>query len=410
MQVSNSRSSDAEEKRPLRRLFLPSLVVSYFATSPIGIVTGLFLLSMAGDFSVSRGVMGQINTLSSAVSVVFALLMGVLSVRFKHKSLLLAGLVALSVSAVGCYLAWDFNSVFAAYALSGVGIAMVGPMCIALVGEHLALSRRAGAVGQIVAGGSLAYLVGAPIMGVLAGFGGWRMPLLGFVIPFSLVSLLLAFVGAPSKPSDNEASREEHTYVEGLREIVSHRSPIGCLIGNVLRNAAFAAVLFYSAAFFIERFALPEGIASLVILGAALSYTLGSIASGLLVNKYGRKPSTVLTALLAGLFTVSYAFLPNLWLSFVLLSVASWFSGMVASSASSLTLEQVPGFRGSMMSMGSAATSLGSVVGASVGGVALIYFDYEVLGSILGGMGIISAVVFQLLTTDPTRNKDSKQA
>jgi DHA1 family inner membrane transport protein len=354
--------------------------------------------------------MGQINTLSSAVSVVFALLMGVLSVRFRHKSLLLAGLVALSGSAVGCFFAWDLNSAFAAYALSGVGIAMVGPMCFALVGEHLALSKRAGAVGQIVAGGSLAYLVGAPIMGVLADFGGWRTSLLGFVMPFSLVSLLLAFVGVPTKPSGDQASCEKHTYVEGLREIVSHRSPIGCLVGNVLRNAAFAAVLFYSAAFFIERFALPEGIASFVILGAALSYTLGSVASGWFVNRHGRKPSTVLTALLAGLFTMSYAFPPDPWLSFILLAVATWFSGMVATSASSLTLEQVPEFRGSMMSMGSVATSLGSVVGASVGGVALIYFDYEVLGGILGGMGIIAAVVFQLLTTDPAGHEDSRQS
>jgi predicted MFS family arabinose efflux permease len=58
-----------------------------------------------------------------------------------------------------------------------------------------------------------------------------------------------------------------------------------------------------------------------------------------------------------------------------------------------------------MMSISSAATSLGSAVGAAVGGMALIWYDYDVLGAILGGMGIIAAMVFYLMTKDPTCEK-----
>jgi DHA1 family inner membrane transport protein len=394
-----------EKQRSVGGLFVPSLVISYFATSPIGILTGLFLLRISESFGVSKGVMGQINAVSSVVAVVFALLMGILSVRFKHKMLLLAGLLSLSISAISCYVAWDFYSMFLLYSLSGIGIAMVSPMTIALIGEHLALEKRARAVGLVIAGGSLAYLVGAPIMGVIAGFGGWRLTLLGFVIPFSLASLLLAFVGVPSALASHESSVDKGSYLESLREIASNRSAVGCLIGNVFRNAAFMAILLYSTAFFIERFGLLEDRASLVILGAALCYTLGSVAAGSLVDKYGRKLSTVSTALLASIFTVSYAYAPSIWLSLTLNFTAAWFMGMMASAASSLTLEQVPRFRGSMMSLGSAATSLGSAVGAAVGGMALIWYDYEALGSILGGLGIISDVILYFVTIDPTREK-----
>jgi predicted MFS family arabinose efflux permease len=386
-------------------LFLPSLVISYFATSPIGIVTGLFLLRMSETFRVDKGVMGQINTFSSIVSVVFALLMGVLSARFRHKSLLLIGLLLLGVSAVGCYFAWDLNSIFTLYSLSGVGTAMVAPIAIALVGENLAFKKRANAVGWVLAGGSLAYLIGAPIMGVLAGFGGWRISLLGFVIPFSILSLLLAFAGVPSQSSNRGSSVNGDSYLESLKEIVSNRSAVGCLVGNVFRNAAFMAVLLYGTSFFIERFSLSEGIASFVILGAALFYTLGSVVAGSMVNRYGRKFSTVSTALLAGLFTISYAYVPSLLPSLTLNFTAAWFMGMIASAASSLTLEQVPRFRGSMMSISSAATSLGAAVGAAVGGMALIWYDYGILGAILGGMGIIAAIVFYLVTKDPTCEK-----
>lgn len=397
--------SIGEKKHPVGESFLLSLVVSYFATSPIGILTGLFLLRIAETFGVYKGVMGQINTLSSIIAVIFALFMGLLSVRFKHKVLLIVGLLSLSVSAMGCYIAWDFYSMLALYSLSGVGIAMVSPMAIALIGEHLALEKRARAVGLVIAGGSLAYLIGAPIMGVMADFGGWRMTLLGFVIPFSLVSLLLAFVGVPSSSSSHESSVGGKSYLESLREIVTNRSAIGCLIGNVFRNAAFMAILLYSTSFFIERFELSENRASLVILGAALCYTLGSVVAGSLVNRIGRKLSTVSTALLASTFTISYAYMPSLWLSLALDFTSAWFMGMMASAASSLTLEQVPRFRGSMMSLSSAATSLGSAVGAAVGGMALIWYDYEALGSILGVMGIVSAVIFYFLTTDPAHGK-----
>lgn len=398
--ASNAESA-TEAGHSYSWLFLPSLAISYFATSPIGIVTGLFLLKMAETFSVDRGFMGQINTFSSIVSVVFALLMGVLSVRFRHKSLLFIGLSFLGASAVGCYLSWDFNSVFLSYSLSGAGIAMVTPMTIALVGENLALRKRASAVGWVLAGGSLAYVIGAPIMGLLAGFGGWRMSLLGFVIPFSVLSLILAFAGIPSQPPNYNLSAGKSSSVESLKEIVSNRSAVGCLLGNVFRNAAFMAILLYGPSFFIERFSLSESIASFVILGGALSFTFGSVVAGSMVNKYGRKFSTVLTALLAGFFTISYAFLPNIWLSLALNFTAAWFMGMLASAASSLTLEQVPRFRGSMMSISSAATSLGSAVGAAVGGMALIWYDYDVLGAILGAMGIVAAMVFYLVTKDP---------
>lgn len=410
--MENAKEAEgiAEAKHPHSGLFLPSLTISYFATSPMGILTGLFLLRMAETFGVKKGFMGQINTLSSIASLIFALLMGVLSIKFRHKSLLLIGLSLLGVSAVGCYLAWDFGSILVLYSLTGAGTAMVGPMAIALVGEYLAFERRASAVGWVLAGGSVAYVIGAPIMGVLADYGGWRMSLLGFVIPFSALSLVLAFAGVPSESSNHKSSASGDSYLEGLRKIMLNGSAVGCLVGNALRSAAFMAILLYSTSFFIERFGLTEGVASFVILGAASCYTLGSVAASLIVNRYGRKLSTVSTALLAGLFTMSYAYVPDIWLSLALDFTAAWFMGMMASAAVSLTLEQVPKFRGSMMSMSQAAISLGSAVGAAVGGMALDWYGYDVLGAVLGGLGIIAAVVFLFATREPKSEKSLEHA
>jgi len=392
----------AEEKVYHGRLFLPSLAFSYFASGPLGVLIALLLIDIGNTFSVSVGVMGQINTPYSIVAVIFALLMGILSVRFEHKSLLLIGLLFIGISALGCLLAPDFNVMLVSYSLNGLGWAMVSPMCITLIGENLPIEKRTGAIGWVIASGALSYLVGAPIIASIAGLGDWRLPLIGFVIPILLTSLLLAFFGLPSASSSHKSTVNGKTYLRSFRGVLSNRSATACLTGDVLRSAAFVAPLIFGASFFRQRFRVSTNFASIVILGAALSYTLGSLANGRMVNRLGRKPSTVLTALLAGVFTISYAFVPNLWLSLALNFTAAWFFGMVTSASSCLALEQIPKSRGTMMSVDTAAINLGSAVGTVVGGLALLSFDYEGLGIALGVMGVAAAVVFYFLTIDPT--------
>ena len=396
----DDNSTSVQEKGSQGWLFLPSLAISNFATGPLGVLITLLLIDIALTFEVSIGVMGQINTLSYVVSVIFALFMGILSVRFRHKSLLIVGLLCVSVSALGCFFASNFNLMLIAYSLSGIGAAMVFPMVTTLVGEHLPLERRGNAVGWIVAAGSLSYLIGAPVIGFIAGIGGWRLTLLGFVIPVSLASLFLAFVGLPSTSRKQELTIDKTTYLGGFKGVLFNTSAAACLLGNVLRTASFVAIVLYGISFFRQRFLASTDFASVIIIGAAFCYTLGSLVAGRLINKFGRRSLTVLTALLAGIFIISFVYLPNLWLSLALNFLGTWFFGMASSAANSLTLEQAPRFRGTMMSMNSAAMSLGNAFGSAIGGLALILFNYEIMGSILGAMGLASAMIFYLLTMD----------
>ena len=392
-------------------LFVPSLAISNFATGPLGVLVGLLLIDIALTFNVSVGVMGQINTLSYAVSVMFALLMGVLSVRFRHKSLLAVGLVCVGASAFGCFLASNFNLMLVSYSLSGVATAMVFPMVTTLVGDHLPLHRRGTAVGWIIAAGSLSYVVGAPVISLIAAVGGWRLTLVGFVIPISLVSLVLAIVGLPSSPRTQQVGLDGTMYLRSFKGALLNTSAAACLVGNVLRTISFVAIVLYGISFFRQRFLVSIDFASAIIIGAALCYTLGSLVAGRLVNRFGRKSPTVLTALLGGVFIISFVYLRDLWLSLAVNFLGTWFSGMASSAANSLTLEQAPRFRGTMMSINSAALSLGNALGSAFGGVALVMFNYEVMGSILGAMGIFAALIFYLLTVDqplPSPIEDQK--
>jgi predicted MFS family arabinose efflux permease len=172
-----------------------------------------------------------------------------------------------------------------------------------------------------------------------------------------------AYVPSVKQSSTNVAANV--TYVKSFRNIISNRSAVSCLAGTVFRFAVFAALLFYGTAFTIERFKLSIDFASIVILLAALFYTLGSLACGQFVRKIGRKSSTVIAVLLAGFFTISYAYAPS-----ILLSVAL-----------------MPEFRGTMMSLSYAFVGIGSTIGAAIGGFMLIFYDYEELGIVFGKHG-----------------------
>ena len=384
-------------------MFLPSLIFASFATGNVGIFAALFLVEISKTFGVDVGLMGQANTFAAVVAVVFALVTGILSIRFRDGILLLMGMLAYSVAAVGCYFAWSFSSILIFYAVNGLAQAMIGPMTNALVGDNVALEKRASAIGRINAAGSLAILIGAPIMGVLSGFGGWRVAVLLFIVPFSLIALPFVSFSVSQVKQSSRAVNKSSVYSESLKKIFSSKSATGCLVGNAFRVAVATALTAYGIAFTIERFGLTIGLASVVILLVALFATLGNLVERP-IRKRGRKASTVASVLFAGFFTISYAFASTLLASVILMFGAALFDGLATSASMSLTLEQMPELRGTMMSLFGAFSGIGAAIGAGIGGLALILYNYEVLGMILGSMGIVAAVVFRFLTVDPTSN------
>lgn len=382
---------------------MPALVMSSFASGPIALLASLLLVDIGKTFNTSVGVTGQLNTVYSVAALAMALLTGALSTKFRHRSLLLVGLVVMMISSLGCYLAPDFLTLMVFFSLSGAGYAMVNPMTFAFVGIHLPVEKRPNAIGGIVAGGALVYVLGAPVIAIIAGIGGWRLPLLGFVAPVLLAGFILSFVGLPSIQAVEESAPTAETYYRSFKDVFTTRSAVACLVGDLLRSASFVAVVFFAASFVRQRFYVSTDMASLMIIGAALAYVIGGIVSGRLVRIFGRKPMVISTALLAGTFTAAYVFASDFYTSVALITAASWFFGLVASAANSLTLEQIPSFRGTMMSIDTAALNLGAALGTVVGGLALLPFGYEGLGLVLGAACILGALVWALFAVDPTR-------
>ena len=122
------------------------------------------------------------------------------------------------------------------------------------------------------------------------------------------------------------------------------------------------------------------------------------------MNRFGRKTSSVFGCLLAGLSSIAYVFAPSFVVSLSVVLVGAFIAGVRINAVTSLSLEQVSEFRGSMMSLNSAFMNFGSVLGAGIGGYALLGGDWVLMGVSIGVMGILAAVILQFGAIDPTRS------
>ncbi len=136
------------------------------------------------------------------------------------------------------------------------------------------------------------------------------------------------------------------------------------------------------------------------ILGAS-SYIVGSVVSGRVVNRFGRKKIATLASIPAGAALLLYYNTPNIWATLILGYAACILFGTLHTANSNLSLEQIPGYSGTMMSINSAAASLGSTLVVIVGGWTLLEYGFRYIGALIVGLNIIAFIVFRLLVKDP---------
>jgi predicted MFS family arabinose efflux permease len=382
------------------RFFLPAISLVRFISQLPNILTGLLLIEIAASFGTSVGVMGQVRTLSSGLGVVVSLLMGAMSVWFGHKLLFVVGVGLLSASALFCNLASRYEFMLVAFALSGVGTAIVGPIGMALIARHVPQERRASAVGWTIAAAASAYLVGAPSFAIIAGIGGWRLGFLGFVLPFSLLSLVVSYLVLPSEGRDG-GGESSGSVVEALKALGTNLSASGCMLATGLVMATWSVHLVYSSSFVRQTFGVSRGFVSLSTIVGASCYIAGSVTSGRLVNRFGRRRVALLASVPAGAALLLYYNMPNLWVTLILNYTAALLFGTLHSANTNLALEQIPSFRGTMMSINQAAGSLGSTLVVIFGGWALLEYGFRYFGALIVGLNLIAFAVYWLMVKEP---------
>jgi len=380
------------------RMVLPTLSLTSFIAGTPGVLTGLLLVDIGVTFNRPVGIIGQIRTLSSIIALLTALAVGVLSVKYNPRNLLMLGLGLLLISALGCSSANSFLMLLLLYPINGLGLPLVTPMTRTLIAEYFPEEERAGSMGWLIAGGSLSWVVGAQVITYLAGIGGWRLPYAAFIVTTLAIGLICVRQFLPEPDVGDRGTRVNLT--DGVKAVMTNRSAVSCLISTILRMASFQIILSYSASFLRQQFMLSREITSILITISALCFTFGSLISGRVVQKLGRKRVTVIFTLLAGVLFGLLTNVGNQWLTYVVYFLGPFCMGIGSPSVVSLFLEQIPSYRSSMMAFNTASANMGGAIGAALGGAILLWSSYSILGIVLGLLGVFGSLLIYFFVKD----------
>ncbi len=386
------------------RYLLTALCFTTFVQQLPSILSGLLLIEIADTYNTSIGLMGQIRTIASLSALVAALAMGFISVRYSYRRLFLSGLVLLAISSLGCSLSPNYVTILLFFALLGVSGSVSGPMVNSLVGQHVPQARIAAAVGLITGSAAFAYLVGSPSIAYLSGLYNWRYPFQFFVLPLVGACLLFSYLNVPrGRRSGAESGASK--IADGYRAILHNRSAAACLLGGVFSSGIWSSYLAFSASFIRQTFLLSSFYTSISTIVGASFFILGSLSTDMLVKRVGVKRLAVYFSVPSGLLILLYMNTPNFWLTLGLGYVAAYSNGVLLSVTGVLNLEQVPAFRGTMMSLSTAISSLGAALGTAVVGWLLVWAGYGVSGFYMLMAGVAASIIYWLLVVEPSRTE-----
>jgi predicted MFS family arabinose efflux permease len=390
--------NDKSDQIQNNRMLFPTLFIAYYANWSPTVISSLLLIEIAESFNAPIGITGQMNTFSSALAIFAAIFAGLLSAKYGPRKLLLTGLMIHIVSGIGSGISPNLVTLFLAYSMSGIALAIVGPMVSTLVGEHIPIEKRPNAMSWLIVATTLPFVIGSPIIGYVETLGGWRLGFYAYHIPIVVLALLLAY---RSIPESEVKSRGEMGLFSGIRGVLTDRSARSCLAGIALAAATYYSIFVYSVSFFRVQFNIPLSWATIIVSASNILSIIGTLSGGRMVNLFGRKSIAVFGCALAGLTSISFVLVPSMWVSLGIVLLGTVIFGLLSTAFFSLSVEQVPEFRGSMMSLVSAFMNLGMVLGASVGGFALIGGEWVLMGVFIGVLGLLGAAVLKIWAVDP---------
>jgi predicted MFS family arabinose efflux permease len=364
-----------------------------FASQSALLVLSPTLTDVARDLGVSTATAGQLRSISGATGGVTALVLATLARRAGLRELLSAGAALIATSAALSAAAPSFAVLAAAQAVLGVGVGLLVSIGIAASGEWPSPAERGRVLAWTIAGNPAAWIVGMPIVAVLS-HAGWRATWVA--LPGAAALSALALLRA--RPADPPSRRAREAVATWRRPAVARFAA-----GELLANAAWAAVLIYTGALLLESYAISPAV---VALG------LGLMATAMLPGTFTarRREGHATPAALAGLTAFQAAAVlalcelrVNAGVTLALLATMAFVNGRRAVAASTLGMDSAPEDRVAAMSMRAAANQLGYLLGAAVGGAALAAGGFRALGPALAALFVAAVLVHLPSLVHPTR-------
>jgi len=347
------------------------------------------IVAIADDLGISVGAVGQARSITAVVAIAASIgIAGRMDTMGVPRLLSIgAGLAIVASAAIA--LAPTPAAFLLAHVLVGVAFACLLTAGFAGVAAFPP-ERKAWAIGYVVGANSLAWIVVNPAMGATTDALSWRA---AEAIPATIaVAALVAARAAATAPTASGTWQ--------LRTLLRERSARRWIGAETIAYGAWTALLTFIGAFFIQRLGVSEAAVGWLLASGAAAHFVASTRSGTLSDLLPRRRLVSAAALLMAVLLFVELRATGAALAVAIFCMAGLTAGIRMPVSSRLGLEQLPHHPGAMMAARTAATQLGYLLGAVIGGVVVAGAGYETLGIVLA-IGMAASALLVLRVDDP---------
>jgi predicted MFS family arabinose efflux permease len=358
------------------------LFVCLFAAQAGAIALSPVLAEVARDFDVSTAWAGQLRTVAGLVAGVTALALGRVGGRFGLGRQLLGGATLLALGSLASAAAPSLALLAVAQVPVGAGIAILTTGGTLAAAAWVPTDRRATALSWALVGQPSAWIVGMPLIGLVAR-DSWRYAWL--VLPLSAAVVAGIAVGG------RRGEPPTATPPASPRAVLGTTALGRWLIGELLANTAWAGMLVYSGTLFVESYDASTGLAGAVLAVGAGAHVAGNLTLRHAAHRDVRLLLVTLAVLLAAIASLFEALRASLVVSALLFSATAFAAGGRTFVSSAFGLAAPSELRPGAMAMRAATMQFGYFTGSLAAGTALAFGGYPALASAVGALFLASA-------------------
>jgi predicted MFS family arabinose efflux permease len=351
------------------------LFMSVFTSQAAVLVLSPILVDVARDLGVSTAVAGQLRVFAAPVAMVVAVLVARSGGRFTLRSLLLLGAALVAVGSAASAAAPSFVVLALAQVPLWIGVAVLVAGGIGAAGSWSAPEARSRVVARALAGAPAAWIVGMPVIGLVAGVN-WRLAFLAVPLPAAVATGAILLANRP----DGVASRRDASLARLLRQPGARR----WAFGELLAMSSWAGMLVFSGALFIETYGASARMTGLLLALVAVAYLVGNVLGGRIDHECLRRVLARANVLAAAAVALTWVMTPNV---FVTLALFSFAAAVVAARTVVGTAYGFALAGERKLEIGAARAAIthaGYLAGSFVGGVALAAGGHVAIGVAFG--------------------------
>jgi len=337
-----------------------------FVLSMIASVFGGILDKVAASLNITVASAGLLNTLYSYGAafggpftlVIFRKINRVKLLKIMLLIAILTALILVTVKSYGVLIVIRF--------IMGVAVNSYGVLSLSLVLSITGKERQGRTMAFLVAGNSLAMVVGVPLTRALSSLLGWREIFLILDAMMAAALIYFHFSLSDGSPDSSEVDlKNELNYVKD---------------GRVLLIIAFTMLMFlgyggfytYITPYLIELFPSFESAMSIILVVFGIASFIGNWIGGIVLDKIGYAKSMLIGAVLQfAMVLLMIAFQPLKWGTLIfttLMVLCAWFTGIHLNTGIAQVTENRSRF---VLSLNSSCIFLGNAFGSSLSAVVI---------------------------------------